>query len=337
VLGDRVERHPLAPRTIAGGVASRSAAAEDREDVLDRAFPVGPRSRASVLVDDPEVAQHAVLERRLANRLERESVGECLEPLLIVDCHAQHLACLGELGLEVAGVAEPEGPLCRRSVLSLAQRRSQGAGAHNADWRGRRGDRHGAVVAIGHIDVGRGQVAAETPAARRADIHPQQGTAGLGDALRVWRAGAQQWVFEFERDLSSRYQARGELTADGSLNYWHSPIFWGDEGGRQVIMERSVTRAVYQPLAAASWLYERAGFHGGIDVAVAVLGIENAVGGTLFREFHPPTYGASDYRAHARVTSEELRSDLGGLVRRLLDPLFDVISVRGYDPLADNR
>jgi hypothetical protein len=176
-----------------------------------------------------------------------------------------------------------------------------------------------------------------TPVAQRADIYPQQGTAGLGDALRVWRAGAQQWVFEFERDLSSRYQARGELTADGSLNYWHSPIFWGDEGGRQVIMERSVTRAVYQPLATASWLYERAGFQGGTDVAVALLGIENAVGGTLFREFHPPTYGAPDYRAHARVTSEELRSDLGGLVRRLLDPLFEVISVRGYDPLADNR
>jgi len=37
VLGDRVERDPFAPCAVPGGIARLAAAAEDREDVLDRA------------------------------------------------------------------------------------------------------------------------------------------------------------------------------------------------------------------------------------------------------------------------------------------------------------
>jgi hypothetical protein len=104
-----------------------------------------------------------------------------------------------------------------------------------------------------------------------------------------------------------------------------------------LVMERSVTRAVYQALAAARFLYERPGFHASMDISVAVLGIETAAGASVVNAFSPTVYGVPDYRRHERVASDELRSDLDGLVRRLLAPLFEVISARGYDPLAERR
>ena len=177
------------------------------------------------------------------------------------------------------------------------------------------------------------------PVGRREDPYPGQGTSGLGDAYLVSRVGADVWVCSHGRDLSFHYQARVELAPDGSIIYWHSPLFSGNarEQGHTVLMEQSVTRAVYQTLAAARWLFEAAAFYGPADIGVAVLGIEQAGGASLADGFEPvpaPVYGAPDYRRHERVTSEELQADFDGLVRRLLAPLYEVISVRGYDPLA---
>ena len=56
-----------------------------------------------------------------------------------------------------------------------------------------------------------------------------------------------------------------------------------------VVLERSVTRAVYQALAVASWLYERAGFYGPVDVGVVVLGIEGAGGASQTEGFRAAT------------------------------------------------
>lgn len=176
-----------------------------------------------------------------------------------------------------------------------------------------------------------------TQVARQLDPYPDQGSSGLGESLGLSRAGADVWVLDAApngRDPTFEYQALGEFSADGSLVYWHSPVLFRSQRGAYV-MERSVTRAVYQALAAARWVYEQARFHGSIDVAVAILGIESAGGGTLAREFYAPAYGAPDYRRHARVTSEELRLGLDRIVRRLLDPLYEVISVRDYDPFGD--
>jgi hypothetical protein len=107
------------------GVAVRPSPTEDCEHVLYRPLAVGAGALTGVVVDDPEVAQHATLECCLDDRLERQAISECLEPLLVVDCHAQDLPRLGELGLEVAGVAEPEGSLRARAVFGLAQGRAE--------------------------------------------------------------------------------------------------------------------------------------------------------------------------------------------------------------------
>ncbi len=175
---------------------------------------------------------------------------------------------------------------------------------------------------------------------READPYPDQGTPGLGDAYAVRRVGADLWVCENQPNSGPayEYQARVEITATGELTYWHSPVISSrnDEQGPWFVMERSVTRAVYQPLAAVAWLYEQAGFHGPVDVGVAVLGIEQAGAASLApNRIHAPTYGAPDYRRHERATTEELSTNLGGLVRRLLAPLYEVISGRDYDPLGD--
>lgn len=171
-------------------------------------------------------------------------------------------------------------------------------------------------------------------AGQRADVYPDQGSAGLGQVFSVSRMGAQLWVCSRDRDLSFPYQARAELAADGSLTYWHSPVLT-DARNQLWVMERSVTRAVYHGVAAAQWLYARAGFYGSVDVAVAVIGIESASGGSRHLAIERPAYGEHDYRRHERVTSEELRSHPRDLARRLLSPFYEVISVRGYDPFAD--
>jgi len=172
-----------------------------------------------------------------------------------------------------------------------------------------------------------------------ADPYPDQGSSGLGDAFSVSRPGADLWVLtpQDATDRSFKYQARAELAADGSLTYWHSPLLNTSQQGPVVVLERSVTRAVYQALAAARFLHEEAGFHGPVNIGVAVLGIEVAAGVSAIHAFSPTVYGAPEYRRNERVTSMELRSELDGLVRRLLAPLFEVISVRGYDPLAERR
>lgn len=180
-----------------------------------------------------------------------------------------------------------------------------------------------------------------TEEARRRDPYPNQGTPGLGEALNVARRGAGIWILQRDRDLTTAYQARLELTAGGAAAYWHAPTInsrarRGDE--RRLLLERSVTRAVFQQLATMAWLYERGGYAGAVDIALAVLSIEHARGAALSNAFDLGSeFGAPDYRHDARVTTTELRQDPEGLTRKVLSGLFDVVSPRDYDPFAERR
>lgn len=72
-----------------------------------------------------------------------------------------------------------------------------------------------------------------------------------------------------------------------------------------------------------------------MDVAVALIGIEHAVGASMLRGFPQGTYGAQDFRRSERLNMQELGADVRAIVVRLLAPLYDVISHAGYDPFAD--
>lgn len=178
-----------------------------------------------------------------------------------------------------------------------------------------------------------------TEHARRRDPYPDQGTSGIGEAFDVTRRGAGVWVLQRDRDLTSPYQARLEISTDGALTYWHAPVINSrtqSEDGPAYIMERSVTRAVFQTLVTADFLYTRGGYAGAVDVGVAVLGIEHAIGAALSRAFEPgPEYGEPEYRHELRITTTELRRDPEGATRELLAGLFDVVSPRGYDPFGE--
>jgi hypothetical protein len=177
--------------------------------------------------------------------------------------------------------------------------------------------------------------------ARESDPFPDRHSSGLGTAFRIAQSGADLWVCSQHEDLdpSAEYQDRGEIRADGALTYWHSPVltsFGRDQGPPMFVMEGAVTSAIFQAIAVAAWLYEQARFHGPVDIGIAALGIEAAGAAARAKSHMPaPVFGAPDYRRHDRVTIDELRSGLDDLVRRLLAPLFEVISVRDYDPLGE--
>lgn len=175
-------------------------------------------------------------------------------------------------------------------------------------------------------------------AADAGDLYPDQGASNLAAATRVSQPQADLWVCSETDDPGFAYQARLELEANGSLTYWNSPAIHSDNDGPRLLMERSLTRAVHQALAVTSWLHDRAGFHGAVDIGVAVIGIEGVTGSTQRGAFigRAPIYRAAEYRRHDRVTSQEMSSSLSEIVLRLLAPLYEVVSLDGYDPLNDN-
>lgn len=176
--------------------------------------------------------------------------------------------------------------------------------------------------------------------AARHDPYPDQGTSGLNMALDVVPRGAGRWFARRDDDVSLPSQALLDIRSDGEARYWHSPVInsrarRGEE--RLLIMEQSVTRAVYQLLGTVRWLYARAGYFGAIDMGVAVLQIEQATAASAqntLDEGRP--YGAPDYRHHERIAAQEL-ADLRTVTRRLLDPFFAAVSIPRYDPFEASQ
>ena len=133
VLGDRVERRPLATGLLP--VVS-PAPPRPRKIASTRSIARSRFARARVPVSSS--ITHRWRSTRCSSaacgdRLERQPVGERLELLLVVDRHPEHLARLGELGLQVAGVAKAERP------LRAGRRARPGAAPRRACWRTRSG------------------------------------------------------------------------------------------------------------------------------------------------------------------------------------------------------
>lgn len=173
------------------------------------------------------------------------------------------------------------------------------------------------------------------------DAFRDQGNSGLDRAVAVTPRGAGRWFVSAAENLSFPYQALLDIRTTGEMRYWNSPTIHGNSrrgGEQQLLLERSVARAVVQTLAAARGLYELAGYHGALDIGVAILHIEQAYGASFSggSYFESPAYGAPDYRHHDRFTLQELR-DLPTVTRRLLGPLFSAISTPNFDVFETAR
>ena len=90
-----------------------------------------------------------------------------------------------------------------------------------------------------------------------------------------------------------------------------------------MILEPAIAGSVTSFLALVGTLYELAGYHGHLDVGVAVEGLHGAVSSTVSpNSFGHSRYNANEYRRVERFSAGELapRSDV---VRRLLRHLFE--------------
>ncbi len=176
----------------------------------------------------------------------------------------------------------------------------------------------------------------------QANVHdpfPGYGAASLSD-MRTTRAHrADHWLCTASDDMDEIYQAYGEFASDGGFTYAQSPLLKEHRGSHNWLAEHGVERAIAQPLGVMSWLYERAGFVGAIDIGIAVLGIRGCRGITTMEGFGATGtgYADPDYRRTERVTGIELSADLDNVVSRLLSPLFEATSRRGYRPLSERE
>jgi hypothetical protein len=169
--------------------------------------------------------------------------------------------------------------------------------------------------------------------AQANDPYPDQGDVSISSSpSQVRRRGAAAWMIDAGFPGDDEYAAQLDVSREGLLRYWSKPLAYEDQA-RFVVRERSVTRDAGQFMAVAGHLYDRSGYVGPVDVGVAVVGIDQAYGSSA--GMRQQVYGAADYQATERVTMQELRGDHRGVVLRLLEPLYDVISRPGYDPFND--
>lgn len=171
---------------------------------------------------------------------------------------------------------------------------------------------------------------------RLSDPYPDHGNTGIESVYQAGPVGANRWVLSRENDPATPYQSMVDIEADGGFTYWHSPtinvIARRGQPDRQIFMEIAAVRALHQAVACANRIYSAAKYRGPIDIGVAVLGIENAISGTLAQGFGDGIrYGAPEFRATGRVNAYDVERP-STVVRELLSPLFDAFAARNFDP-----
>lgn len=177
--------------------------------------------------------------------------------------------------------------------------------------------------------------------AGEADPYPSQGTSGIETVYYIVPLGAERWLLRRDRNATFPYQAHLTLDRRGELTYWHAPVINSgvrrtSEGGQiPILMEQSVTRAAHQAFACAARLYVEAGFQGALDCGVVVRAVGDAVAASAVHAFQAETLGVPDYVHYERITALEL-ADVEDLTRRFVQPLYDAISVRAYDPYGES-
>lgn len=169
---------------------------------------------------------------------------------------------------------------------------------------------------------------------------------GYSPSLRgssKWRRrGGDAWTLDTDDD-PARYLVRCDINMDG-----RGQLFCGRAGqrigdglptnsttGEMVIFEQIIAGNLASFFSALGAFYDAAGYHGSVDIGVAVTGIQ---GGTSAHRrqaltFDPTPFEAEAYTRTARIVAKDLHrpEDLAG---RLLKRLMEAVAGEGYDPFA---
>jgi hypothetical protein len=153
--------------------------------------------------------------------------------------------------------------------------------------------------------------------------------------LSTWSEYAQPGGEDFRDDPSTLVQIGVNLDGRGQL-------FCGRAAetlrtGQYVIFEILVAGNTASFFAAMAAVYSAAGYHGHVDVGVAVTGIEGAASYHRI-ESHAFSsdfrYSAPAFTRTARIAAAELQ-DAEGVTRSLLRHFYEASSgIDGYDPFA---
>jgi hypothetical protein len=127
-----------------------------------------------------------------------------------------------------------------------------------------------------------------------------------------------------------------DLWLDGSGGFSCGGVVWRPDGSsRPRLQEAAIANNFASFLLLLSTLYELAGYHGSVDVGIALAGISGTHSSTIPEHafFHNP-YNADEYRRTRRVSTGELRDTkkvAGALLASLFaittgDPNFDAFT-----------
>ena len=122
----------------------------------------------------------------------------------------------------------------------------------------------------------------------------------------------------------SMYALDVDVWRDGSAELTSAGVIWRlPPHAENVILEPAIAGTVASFLALVGALYELAGYHGHLDIGVAVEGLQGAVSSTEHPGSFPQLrYNAADYRRVERFSASELAAR-PNVVRRLLGHLFE--------------
>jgi hypothetical protein len=127
-----------------------------------------------------------------------------------------------------------------------------------------------------------------------------------------------------------------EINVDGRARTFNGRGSAGLQDGTQVIFEQLIAGTVAGLFGLTAALYNRAGYHGHVDVGVAITGLKCAHGGGSRGrsgvEGH--AYAAERFTNTARVSAAEL-GFVPDRTRELLGRFFEASGGDGYDPFAE--
>lgn len=150
------------------------------------------------------------------------------------------------------------------------------------------------------------------------------------------RRGADVWTVDSSHgreDENPRHLVRCDVNMDGRGQLFCGRAAEVHDASSFYIFEQLIAGNLASFLSVMGTVYERAGYHGAVDVGVAVTGIEGTTS-MLARQrnaFITHSYAAEGYYRTFRVLAGEL-SEPRDVVRRLVQRLVDATVAPGVDP-----